>query len=166
MANSQNIRNLLFQGHRFIKNHHICCLNKLNNKEIYSVLNESDASKPSFQLYYENTFQNSNLYWKTTYVLTRIATRDSRIRVFQYKFLDNVLYLNKMLFRFVKIYSPLCSFCKMIDETRLYLFYNCTKTKISWGKLKIFISNKILFIPSLTTQSVILGHTELSDDYL
>ena len=115
---------------------------------------------------FENTFQNSNLDWKTTYVLTRIATKDSRIRVFQYKFLDNFLYLNKMLFRFVKIYSPLCSYCKMIDETWLYLFYNCTKTKISWGKLKKFISNKILFIPSLTTQSVILGHTELSDDYL
>ena len=37
-----------------------------------------------------------------------------------------------MLFRFGKIDSPLCPFCKMIEETPLHLFYNCIKTK-GWG---------------------------------
>ena len=70
-----------------------------------------------------------------------------------------------MLLRFGKIYSPLCSFCKMIDQTPLHLFYNCTKTKLLWDQLKEFISNTTLYIPSLMLQSAIPGHIDLSDDY-
>ena len=117
-------------------------------------------------MYYKNIFQNSNLDWKTIYMLPRIVTKDSRLQVFQYKLLNNVLYLNKMLFRFGKIDSPLCSFCKMIEETPLHLFYNCIKTKLLWDQLKDFISNETLSFPSLTPQSAILGHIDLSDDYL
>ena len=95
MAKSKNIKNLFLQGHHVIKNHQIY------RKEIYSILIESDDSKPP-QLYYKNVFRNSNLDWKTIYVLPRIATKDSRLGVFQYKLLNNFLYLNKTLFRFGK----------------------------------------------------------------
>ena len=166
LANSENIENLVFEGHHLIKNHQIYCLNKLSSKEIYSILIESTDSKPSSQMYYKNIFQNSNLDWKTIYMLPRIVTKDSRLQVFQYKLLNNVLYLNKMLFKFGKIDSPLCPFCKMIEETPLHLFYNCIKTKLLWDQLKDFISNETLSFPSLTPQSAILGHINLSDDYL
>ena len=98
-------------------------------------------------------------------MLPRIVTKDSRLQVFQYKLLNNVLYLNKMLFKFGKIDSPLCPFCKKIEETPLHLFYNCIKTKFLWDQLKDFISNETSF-PSLTPQSAILGHINLSDDYV
>ena len=63
-------------------------------------------------------------------------TKDSRVLVFQYKLLSNVLYLNKMLFKFGKIDSPLCSFYKMIDKSSLHLFYKY-KNKTSLGLIKI-----------------------------
>ena len=53
----------------------------------------------------------------------------------------------------------------MIEETPLHLFYNYIKTKL-WDQLKEFISNETLSFPSLTPQSAILGHIDLSDDYL
>ena len=65
-----------------------------------------------------------------------------------------------MLFRFGKIDSPLCSFCKMMEETLLHLFDNCTKTKLS-DQLK-----ETLSFPSLMPQSAILGHIDHSNDYL
>ena len=71
-----------------------------------------------------------------------------------------------MLFRFGKIDSPLCSFCKMIEETPLHLFYNFIKIKLLWDELKDLISNKTLSFPSLTPRSAILGHIDLSDNYL
>ena len=71
------------------------------------------------KMYNKNVFRNSNLDWKAIYVLPRIATKDSRVGLFQYKLLKNVLYLNKTPFRFGKIDRLLCSFCKMIDETPL-----------------------------------------------
>ena len=57
-----------------------------------------------------------------------------------------------MLFRFGKIDSPLCSFCKMIEETPLHLFYNCIKTKLLWDQLKDFKRqlNETLSFPFLS----------------
>ena len=166
IANSENIKNLVFESHHLIKNHQIYCLNKLSSKDIHSILIESSDAKPCSQFYYENIFQNPNLDWKTIYMLPRIVAKDSRLRVFPYKLLNNVLYLNKMLFRFGKIGSPLCSFCIMIDEIPLHLFYNCIKTILLWDQLEEFICNETLSFPSLTPQSAILGHIDLSDDYL
>ena len=71
------------------------------------------------KMYNKNVFRNSNLDWKTIYVLPRIARKDSRVGLFQYKLLNNVLYLNKTPFSFGKIDRLLCSFCKMIDEIPL-----------------------------------------------
>ena len=115
MANSENIKILIFQGHHLIRNHQIYCLKQMNSKDIYSILIESDDS----QLYYKMSFRLQILI----YVLPRIATKDSRLRLFQYKLLNNVLYLNKMLFKFRKIELPLCVSCKMRDETLLHLFF-------------------------------------------
>ena len=40
---------------------------------------------------------------------------------FQYKILNNILYLNKMLFTFGKINPPLCSFCHSYGETMKHI---------------------------------------------
>ena len=61
IENSEDIENLVFEGHHLIKNQQIYCLNKLSSKEIYSVLIESTNSKPSSQMCYKNISQSSNL---------------------------------------------------------------------------------------------------------
>ena len=45
-TNLKNIKNLVSLGHRLTKNYQIYCLNKLNSKEIYSIVIESSDSKP------------------------------------------------------------------------------------------------------------------------
>ena len=54
----------------------------------------------------------------------------------------------------------------MVDETPIHLSDNCTKTELLWDQLKEFISNTTLSILSLRPWSAILGHIDLSDDYL
>ena len=61
---------------------------------------------------------------------------DTNFRIFQYKLLNNVLYLNNMLFSFKKIDSSLRSYCEEEEETPLNLFYSCLKTKQLWKKLR------------------------------
>ena len=41
---------------------------------------------------------DSNLDWKTIYLLVRIVTKYNNLRAFQFKLLNNVFYLNKMIF--------------------------------------------------------------------
>ena len=84
--------------------------------------------------YFENLFSNFKPDWKSIYLLPRRVTLDTNLRMFQYKLLNNVLYLNNMLFRFKKVDSPLCSYCNEEEETPLHLFHSCLKTKQLWNK--------------------------------
>ena len=91
--------------------------------------------------------------------------------MFKYKLLNNVLYLNYMLFRFKKVDCPLCSYCNEEEETLLHLFYFCLKTKQLWNKLRQYFS-QFTNIPHSTPQSTLLWmfdnnqHSELINHLL
>ena len=90
------------------------------------------------------------------YLLPRMVTVDTKLRVFQYKIVNNILFVNKMLFNFRKVESPFCSFCKAEDETCIHLFYRCRKTSSLQRQLQEFFSAALNF-PSISPQSAIFG---------
>ena len=90
-------------------------------RNIYTLIVSND-SKPSSQVYYDKLFQIC--------VLSRLITKQLWFPNFQHKLLNNALHLHKMVFRFRKNNSSLCSFCKIEDETLLHLFYDCTNQNI------------------------------------
>ena len=61
-----------------------------------------------------------------------------------------------MLFKFRKVESPLCSFCKAEDKTYIHLFYRCRKTSIFWRQFQEFFSTA-LDLPSISPHSAIFG---------
>ena len=85
---------------------------------------------------------------------------DTKAHIFQYKVLHNILYPNKKLFKFGKVTSPRCSFCKLQDETIMHLFYDCLIVKKLWNQLKSILSNNLNFLIS-TPQSAIIGFWDL-----
>ena len=92
--------------------------------------------------------------------LIRNTTLDTKGHMFQYKVLHNILYANKMLFKFGKVTSPRCSFCKLHNETIMHLFYDCLIVKKLWNQLKSILSNNLNF-PISTPQSAIFGFWDL-----
>ena len=78
----------------------------------------------------------SNIEWNRAYVLPRLCTIDSYLRVFQYKILNNILFLNNRLFKMGKIDSSLCSFYKVTSETITLIFCGCNKSKFLWQKIQ------------------------------
>ena len=85
--------------------------------------------KPTCQGYQEKNFDDYVFNWKLIYTIPRIATFETKSHVFQYKLLNNVLYLNKKLFHFGITSQSKCSFCELYDETPHYIFYECTYTQ-------------------------------------
>ena len=100
-----------------IKNNLLLSLEKLTSKELHSILISKKSRIPTSQQYFNSLFSDSHLDWKLIYLLPREISRSTSCGAFQYKILNNVLYLNKMLFRFGKTLSALCSFCKLHEET-------------------------------------------------
>ena len=74
--------------------------------------------------------------------------------MFHYKFLSNVLYLNKQLFRFGLVTSKLCSFCNQVDETVIHMFAEPSATKNVRKKLIHYFRNT-LDLPEISPQSAI-----------
>ena len=153
-----SLENILVHDHHFIKKNQILCSTKLNSNELYKIQIIIKYKKPTSQSYFEKIFKNSNLDWKAIYLLPRMATVDTATRVFQYKLLNNVLFLNEMLYPFGISQNSLCSFCSLEEETPMNIFYSRNHTRILWERLKHYIRNN-LDLPSLTSQSAILGFT-------
>ena len=147
--------NLAIYDHNPIKNCQLYTLDKLVSKELYNISLCSMYEKPTTQIYHEKLLKTTNLNWKEIYILPRKISIDSNLRMFQYKILNNILLLNKLLFKFKKVPSPLCSFCNSADETSLHSFYTCNVTKRLWNELQHFVS-QYLYIPEITPQRAFL----------
>ena len=93
-----NCENLLLLNHHLIKHNNLVCLEKLTSKELYSMQILNFNCKPTSQYYLEIKFPDVEFDWKYIYTLSRKISTDPYSRYFQYKILNNVLYLNDKLF--------------------------------------------------------------------
>jgi len=86
---------------------------------------------------------------------------DPYTRQFQFRLLNNNIYLNRRLFIFKVIDSPRCSFCQLELETLEHFFLKCTKTRQVWANLEcwwkeIIDSNTF----TLTDKNIMIGTDE------
>ena len=116
------------------------------------------------QGYLESFFESSTVDWKGIYLLPGQNIINTKHCSFQYKILNNVLYLNKLLFKFRKVKSPLCSIYKSAEESIILYLLNFYEDNIYGIKLRSFFSGYIT-IPDLTTQSTIFGFTHTSTEH-
>ena len=126
---SENTSFLVVKDHHLLKGSGIIILEKLNSKELYSLLISAIEYQPTSRKYFDNLFPNIELTWKEIYLTARKATSNSYLRCSHYKIINNVLYLNRTLFQFGKTQYLLCSFCHAEAETTLHIF-KCSATKI------------------------------------
>ena len=131
-------------------------MNKLGSRELYQIQISEKYEKPILQLYYERYFNEFYFDWKSIYLSPRMVTVDTKLRAFQYKMLNNILFVNKMLFKFRKVESLLCSFCKAKDKTYIHLFCRCRKTSILWRQLQEIFSTAV-DLSIILSQSSIFG---------
>ena len=82
--------------------------------------------------------------------------------MFQYKILNNILYLNNRLHKFGFVESPLCCLCNREPESILHLCCNCQETQKLWKSVQHWCKNHIS-LPHLTPKLVLLGELDSSN---
>ena len=145
----------LWQNHQVIKGTRILPFDKLSSEEINLILISNIVNKPTSNIYFEKLFENTTLDWKKTYLLPRLATIDTTLRSFQYKILNNVLFLNKKLYTFGITNNALYSFCNTLEETPIHIFFDCVHVKCLWERLRMKFQNDFVLL-SLTPQTAFL----------
>ena len=155
-------RNLCHFGQYIIFVSRLIPIENLCSKEIYKIIINNRKHKPTSQHYFSKIFPNITIDWKKVYLLPMLTTRDSFSRIFQYKILNNILFLNKKLFLFGKVESPLCSFCHLEEETPLHIFFYCQFSKTLW--VNLVSKYDTLNWPIMTPQSAVLGFVDSNNE--
>ena len=142
----------------------VSSLSKLNSKELSNIHILGNYEKPTSPRYFKTLLESTTIDWQEIYLLPRKATINKKYHSFQDIFLSNILYLNKILFKFGTIKSPLCSFCKSVEETIIHSFSECLYAQYISNQTQTLFSAYIN-IPDGTSHSAILGFRDISIEH-
>jgi len=91
------------------------------------------------------TYSPDKIDWSKSYSLPFLCTRESKLRIFQFKLLHRRISTNRYLFKIGLSPSELCSFCNNSSETLLHLFWECPQVKTFWNDVKKWLGNFLCF---------------------
>ena len=92
---------------------------------------------------------HSTVNWRNAYYLPFLCTRETKVRLFQFKFLHRRITTNDFLCKIGTKQVDSCSFCEETTETSVHLFWNCKYTQAFWKKLLEWMSQKIVNLKDL-----------------
>ena len=130
------------------------CLPALDNPSTYdtvSLLSHSNINKESCKRLVQNKASiplqsqekwlsekdivgNSTVNWQNAYCLPFLCTRETKLRVFQFKFLHRRIATNDFLCKIGIKQVDSCSFCEETTETLVHLFWKCKYTQANIPK--------------------------------
>ena len=91
---------------------------------------------------------------------------ETKIREFQYKVLNNIVFTNEKLFKIKMIDSPQCTFCKNEIESLEHLFYNCEITRSLWVALRSRLMECNINLEPLSFFNVLFGIFNAGEDFV
>ena len=98
-------------------------------KSVYNILLRSVKTCPTSQKSIKTLLNNHSINWPEVYMIPHKVTFETSLRVFQYKLLNNIIYLKKRIAMFDPAVNPLCSLCSQAPEDAVHLFFQCQKTQ-------------------------------------
>ena len=104
---------------------------------------------------------------KKIYSLPFTVTSETKIREFQYKVLNNIVFTNEKIFRLKMTDSPLCAFCKREVKSFEHLFFFCDVTKTFCGEaLCSWLGECRVEFQPFTIMDIFFGVFKTEDDFI
>jgi len=132
-------------------------LNKVKTKMIYWKLINRKFKKPTSQSYISKKLDEPDIEWSSVYSRIRKSTIDTRLRAFQFKIINNCLFLNKKLYDFKIVDSPKCTFCLNQNESTGHFFVECNETNNFYMQCRNWLKQANIKLPDLNLKNVLLG---------
>ena len=106
-------------------------------KEAKALLIKRKHTAPAGVRTWQNTvpFEPEDEFWTDSFRNIRRITKESKLQVFQYKFIHRIIPTNKFLFRAKLSKTPNCTSCKNTEETMEHMFWDCPTVRKIWEQL-------------------------------
>ena len=85
-------------------------------------------------------FWKKSAHIRPTNSLAFESTLDTKLREFQYRILNLIIFTNEKLHRFKMADSLLCAFCNAEEESLAHLLYFCKASTLFWKELLSWIA--------------------------
>ena len=141
-------------------------ISTIRTKEFYDLLIIKIFKQSSSQKTIARKLNVEISNWKEIYTLPRKITHDSYSRIFQYKILNNILYLNKHLHQFKIESTPLCSLCSSVNETVFHLFGGRLLTIKLWKIVQKWSTTVGPVLPDLNAKDSVLGFLTTNSTFI
>ncbi len=102
-----------------------------------------------------------NIKWPVVNTHYFQSTISSKLRYFQYKYLNKIIATNDYLYKYNIVNSNLCDFCSMSLETNKHLFWECSKSQQFWSELGTFLNNNNI-VCNLNWHLICFGQYEIN----
>ena len=132
-------------------------LDSITSSKLYWKQIETIQVYPSARVKYTTRFSTCNLDWDSIYLIPYLVTLDTKTRTFQYKVLNRIIFTNKTLYKMRLVDSPLCTFCKISDESLEHLLCSCEFTIAFWKSVVLWVKSLHIDIDSLNDCDIIFG---------
>ena len=130
-------------------------INKLTPRLFYSKLLEAMIENPTSIKNLEKYISDEEIDWEKVFLLPWKVTIESNLCLFQYKILNNILFLNDKLHKMNIVNNPRCTFCDTENETIVHFFCYCEKTRELWNEFTKWLADAI-GLPDLNPQNALI----------
>ena len=103
---------------------------------------------------------------QSVYSLSFRATLESKLREFQFKILNRIIFINEKLFRFGMADSPSCAFCQTEVESVEHLLFSCRVSSSFWKHVLSWLCDYNIPVDNLEEEDVIFGKFDIAEDFL
>ena len=100
-------------------------LSSISSKTLYREFHSSKELPLTAQSKLKEEYPSLCIDWTEIYSLAFNVTLDTKLRVFQYEFLNRIIFTNDELFKFKIVDLPFCTFCKTNEEMLHHLLFFC-----------------------------------------
>lgn len=127
----------------------------LRNRKIRHLFQNEITSIPHVIFHWSNLFYD--IPWKIVWSLPNKFLITNKVKEVSFKLLHRVYPVNVYIKKMLPEKDPLCSFCRILDESVDHLFWECTHIKIFWKEFSLFIRVSLLYNFSLSYKDVLFG---------
>ena len=117
---------------------------------------------PTAMKKYDKAFNTDTFHldWEKIYVLPSNVTLHTRLREFQYKTLNRILYTNEILFKIKKSWFPVVLFLWYgVRDLRTFFFY-CSKVRAFWDEVTVMLNSQGITFRPLDIKDIVFGFVD------
>ena len=111
-------------------------------------------------------YHHLTIDWKRVYLLSCRTTLETKLREFQFKILNRIVFTNEKLFRFDMAESDKCALCQTEVESIEHLLFSCKISSVFWKHVLYWLRDNNIIVESLKGEDIIIGKFDVGDDFL